>query len=174
MVEVLSKQLQELLRRGQEHQNAEPPDLLLAEAAFREVIKLAPQWAEGHYSLGSVLALSERSEEACDAYESAINLDASDPRPHIALGRILSRVGKYNPAVDCLKKGIALKPPYGEADAYNMLAEAYERQNHIDKAIVLWHQVAAMKPTYPSYDLPIQEALDKLRIHASGVADETT
>ena len=173
MVEVLSKQVQELYRRGQEHQHAEPPDLLLAEAAFREVIKLAPQWAEGHYSLGSVLALSERFKAACDAYESAINLDATDPRPHIALGWLLSQLGRYNSAVEYLQKGIALKPHYCEADANNMLAETYERQNQIEKAVELWRRVAAMQPTYPSYDIPIQEAVRKLGIYMrSASADE--
>lgn len=91
----------------------------------------------------------------------------SDSRPMISLGYYLLRSAEYNEAVFFLEKGLDLKPHYAEADARMMLAEAYEHSGKIKEAKAQWEQVRDMQTTYPSYDVPKEEAKKKLLEHGS-------
>jgi tetratricopeptide (TPR) repeat protein len=100
---------------------------------------------------------------ALQSYKEAIRLDGQDPRFHISLGTCLLALRHWPEAVKALKRGLDLKPHYAEADARLWLAEAYEGNGEKKKAEEQLKTVAAMSPSYPSYDAPINEAKQKLK-----------
>src|SRR5262245_24808771 len=108
---------QQKLKEGQEFFYAEPPDLSRAVSIFREVTRLAPDWAEGFFWLASAQLQKSGVAEAESAFRRAIELDPADSRPHLWLGIGFERAGRLDDAVRCLRAGLALHPHYGEADS---------------------------------------------------------
>ena len=86
----------------------------------------------------------------------------SDPRPPIALGKVLGKLERYSEAALFLEEGRKLKPSYAEADATFIFAEIYKKLDKIDKASCLWNKIAGMDALYPSFDRPMAEAKRKL------------
>ena len=156
-----------LLRQGQSHQFADPPNAVAAEKAYRAAIHAAPGWGEPHHWLGSVLERQGYTQEASEAYRQAIQLLAGDPRPLIALGRLQLGRGQYSEAIESLEAGLALKPHYAEADARLFLAEAFEQSGNVEHAIAQWRVVAQMQPFYPSHEHPMEDAKKKLAEHGA-------
>ena len=155
----------EYLREGQRHQFAEPPDDLAAENAYQAARRAAPEWGEPYHWLGTVFEKQDKPKEAIEAYQQAIRLLSSDPRPLIALGRLRSNCGQYEEAIRLLEAGLAMKPHDAEADARLFLAEALERSGALEKAVAQWQIVGGMKPSYPSHHRPMEEAKRKLNEH---------
>jgi tetratricopeptide (TPR) repeat protein len=152
----------QLLREGQSHQFADPPNYPAAEEAYRAAIRAAPACGEPYHCLGFVLEKQGFVDEAIEAYQRAIRLLAGDPRPLIALGALQRSRGQYSEAINSLEAGLALNPHYAEADARLILAEAFERSGKIKEAIAQWRVVAQMRPFYPSHEKPMKEAELKL------------
>ena len=155
----------DLLKEGQNFFFGDPPDYKKAKACFEQFVKLVPQSIEGHLWHGSACCAIGDFKQAIEAYRAAINCNTIDPRPRIALWRILIEIGRPKDAIEQLEKGIQLKPHYAEADARLFLATAYEKANQIGKAIEQWQIVETMTPSYPSDNAPIREAAEKLRKH---------
>jgi hypothetical protein len=61
---------------------------------------------------------------------------------------------------------LALKPAYCEADLRYMLAAARHEDGQMGLAITQWRIFAVMEPTYPSRDVPIDEASQTLEKNA--------
>jgi tetratricopeptide (TPR) repeat protein len=154
----------EMLKEGQKAFFSEPPDISKAKDCFRRATELAPDLAEGYHWLASALEALKDHGQAARAYREAIRRDGKDPRSKIALGRLLTSMGHLKEAIIELQEGVALKPHYGEADARIFLAEAYEKAKRLPAAIEQRKIVETMEPSYPSYDLPMQEARRKLEI----------
>src|SRR5262245_14752860 len=111
-------------------------------------------------------ALEEAGEvgQAASVYKQLVEV-AADPSFHIEYGHCLRRLGHWQQSIVQLEQGVALKPHYCESDARVMLAESYWAGGQKAKAIDQWRIVAAMKPEYPSYGAPIDEARAKLAEH---------
>jgi tetratricopeptide (TPR) repeat protein len=150
------------LKEGQAAFFANPPDFQKARDCFARVVLCAPEWVEGHHWFALACENGADHNQAVKSFRRAIQCDPKDPRPRIALGRLLQRMGHLKEAIAELKKGIALKPHYAEADARLFLAEAYEKAHDIAKARNQWKVVAEMESSYPSYDEPMREARKKL------------
>ena len=151
----------EILREGQKALFAQPPDLEKAKQSFERVTGLAPEWVEGHHWLAAALEQLGKSGTAVTAYKRAIRCDTSDPRPRIALGRLLVSMGHVREGATELQHGIDLKPHYGEADARLFLAEAFEKAKNFRKAAKQRKIVAATAACHPSCDKPRRETLRK-------------
>jgi tetratricopeptide (TPR) repeat protein len=152
----------QMLKEGEKAFFADPPDFLKAKDCFQKVTESAPDWVEGYHWLATAWEGLEDYQQAVKAYTEAIRCDAKDPRPRVALGRLLTVMGHVDEAIIELQHGVALKPHYGEPDSRLFLAEAYEKANRLSEAIEEWKIVERMEPSYPSYDLPMQEARRKL------------
>jgi cytochrome c-type biogenesis protein CcmH/NrfG len=153
------------LQRGQAFFFADPPNHDLAAECFRRVTDDAPKWAEGYVWLGHALTELGQADAATQAYERAVELDASDDRPVISLGVLLLRGGKPKDAIPWLERGVAMRPHYTEADTRMLLAEALEATGQLREAIVQWKTVVGMEPGYPSGDEPMRNARQKLKEH---------
>ena len=155
----------DILRAGHELFFAQPPDYRGAAELFEKVVALKPDWAEGHYWLGTTYEELGDEEQAARQWQVAHELDPSDDRPLIALGCLRSKQRRFVEAIGLLKSGIALKPHYGFADAKLFLAQALEGAGNIKQAKEQWREVLELEPMYPSYDEPIKEARQKLSLY---------
>ena len=84
-----------------------------AEAAFREVLRLKPDFAAAHNNLGSVLLALGRVEEASSAYAEAVRLQPDDSLAQHNLGRTLLLLGRPADALPHFQEAARLQP--GEA-----------------------------------------------------------
>ncbi|HUT36999.1 MAG TPA: tetratricopeptide repeat protein [Planctomycetota bacterium] len=96
---------------------------LRALAEFGRAIALDPDYAAAHTNRGTVLRQERRWDEAERAFRAAIRLGAKSPTPHVALARLLDRVGDLIEAVDELERALDADPSHVEtlmtlADSY--------------------------------------------------------
>jgi len=94
-----------------------------AEAAFRRVIEIDPNFAEAYANLGSVLANQNKLAEALPYFETAIRLKPNVPEFHYMLGKVLSAQNKRAEAVESVKKARDLYRKQGKTQAANKLDE---------------------------------------------------
>lgn len=154
--------ISKILKQGQTFFFAKSPNYVMAKDCFKKVTELAPSWIEGYHWLATALEELDCPDDAVVAYRKAIQCDPKDPRPKIALGVLLSNLGRTKEAIVELERGVELKPHYAEADARLFLADAYEKAKQIEKAKAQWRIVEGMDPCYPSDDKPMIEARQRL------------
>jgi tetratricopeptide (TPR) repeat protein len=94
-----------------------------AEAAFRRVIEIDPNFAEAYANLGSILANQNKLAEAVTYFETAIRLKPKVPEFYYMLGKVLSAQNKRAEAVESVKKARDLYRNQGKTQAANKLDE---------------------------------------------------
>lgn len=94
-----------------------------AEAAFRRVIQIDPNFAEAYANLGSILANQNKLAEGVSYLETAIRLKPNVPEFHYMLAKILSAQNKRAEAVESVKKARDLYRNQGKTQAANKLDE---------------------------------------------------
>jgi tetratricopeptide (TPR) repeat protein len=94
-----------------------------AEAAFRRVIEIDPNFAEAYANLGSILANQNKLAEAVTYFETAIRLKPKVPEFYYMLGKVLSAQNKRAEAVESIKKARDLYRNQGKTEAANKLDE---------------------------------------------------
>ena len=94
-----------------------------AEAAFRRVIEIDPNFAEAYANLGSILANQNKLAEAVSYLQTAIRLKPKVPEFYYMLGKVLSAQTKSAEAVDSIKKARDLYRNQGKNQAANKLDE---------------------------------------------------
>ncbi len=154
-----------ILIEGHELFFAEPPDHRGAAERYAKVIALSPDWGEGHQWLGAAYEALGDEDRAATEYQAAHELDPDDSRPIISLGILRTRQQHFDEAITLLKRGVSSKPHYGFADAKLFLAEAFEGARKIEQAQQQWQEVLELESMYPSYDEPMKQAREKLRLH---------
>ena len=94
-----------------------------AEAAFRRVIEIDPNFAEAYANLGSILANQNKLAEAVSYLQTAIRLKPKVPEFYYMLGKVLSAQNKRAEAVESVKKARDLYRNQGKTQAANKLDE---------------------------------------------------
>ncbi|HLK66918.1 MAG TPA: tetratricopeptide repeat protein [Bryobacteraceae bacterium] len=88
-----------------------------AEAAYREAIRLDPNYEEAYFNLGVVLR-KDRPSEAQALFRKALELDPDFASAHRELGFLLSKRGDVSNAERHLRKSIELQPNDCRAHIY--------------------------------------------------------
>jgi hypothetical protein len=122
-----------------------------AVAAFREAIRLKPDFPQPHHSLG--LALRARGElaGAVAAFREAIRLKPDYAAAHSSLGSALGDQGKLAEAVAAHKEALRLAPDAPEAHCN--LGLALEAQGRFPEALASLrkgHGLGSRRPRWPS------------------------
>lgn len=100
-----------------------------AAARLRAAIDVHPDNADWHAALARVLEALGDLKPAADAYQAALDLDASDHTLFERLASVLCRTRRYEKAIDILDQLLSLEPSY--EPAYCLKVEAYtELGNH--------------------------------------------
>lgn len=84
--------------------------LAQAEQNFRTVITAEPENPEGHYHLGLVLRMKDRSDEARKEFETVVRLNPDDYKAHGNLGLIAMEQGDRETAIRHLETALKLNP----------------------------------------------------------------
>lgn len=150
------------LALGYKYFFGEPRNIPAAAREFGRVTDLAPDWSEGYALLSCALEEMGQVDGAIATCREAMRRAPDDFRHPLALGRIFLGKNQYAKSIKMLRKGISLKPRYGVADAHNLLAEALFGAGEADEAYKVWRFVLTLKPTYPSYEAPLQAARHRL------------
>jgi serine/threonine-protein kinase len=129
----------------QAHVRPEAADVLgRAVAAARAAIRLEPDDALAHNSLGNALAGQGKLEAAVAEYRAAIRLKPDYAGAHYNLGLALAGQGKPEAAVAEYREAIRLKPDY--ADGHHNLGFALARRGEAEAAIAEYREAIRLKP----------------------------
>jgi len=103
------------------------PGQVLAEAQdeWRQSLRTFPDVASDHTTLGWLESETGRTENATKELEIAARMDPTDPRPHVYLGVIAARAGRYADALHQFKTAQSLNPSYANLD--RLIEEARKR-----------------------------------------------
>ncbi len=129
-----------------------------AEVAYREAIRLKPDYPVAHYILGTALERQGKYEKAKVAYREAIRLKPDYPVAHFNLGTALWEQGKHEEAKVAYREAIRLKPDYPEAHYF--LGTALWMQGKYEEAEVAYREAIRLKPDDPEAHYFLGTALE--------------
>jgi tetratricopeptide (TPR) repeat protein len=90
-------------------------DSAVAEAAFREAVRLKPELAAAHLALGNDLARRGDEPGAESAYREAMRLDAGSAEARFALGNVFAKQRNFEAAMNAYRAALALDPTHVQA-----------------------------------------------------------
>ncbi|MEG4214454.1 tetratricopeptide repeat protein [Microcoleus sp. Pol14C6] len=128
----------------QRSQNAEDEEI----AAYRQAIKVDPQFAWAYNLLGNALSDKWKLNEAIAAYRQAVQIDPNDTKAYKSLGHLLFFFqGKPDEAIAAYRQAIQINP--NDAEAYSRLGWALQQQGRLDEAIAAYRQAIQIDPNDP-------------------------
>jgi tetratricopeptide (TPR) repeat protein len=114
--------------------------------AYKQAIRLEPDYAEAHNNLGVTYINLGFHQEALQACKQVIKLEPDYAMAHYNLGVAYSKLGLYRDALQALKQAIRLKPDY--AKAHYSLGVAYSKLGLYRDALQALKQAIRLKPDY--------------------------
>ena len=122
----------------------------LAETQLRKVIEIEPDFAQGYYSLGLLLAEDNaRLDEAVEQLQAAARLDAANSRIRYNLGLALQHLQRWSEAEQSLRAAYELAPNVPEY--LHSLAILYSQQGSAAKAIACAEELVRRYPDSRQY-----------------------
>jgi len=118
-----------------------------AAAAFREAIKVQPDYTNAWYNLGWAYARAGQFSAAAGAYRQLTKLAPRDARAWIELGDAEAGAGRQTEAVAAYNAVIKLKPD--SADGYFHLGAALANQGNTTEAVDAFRQALRRDPNLP-------------------------
>lgn len=147
---------------GTVYLSTEPVDCEAALKEFRELVRKAPDWAEGHQSLGRTLMRQGRTAEALKSFREELRLRPDSPWAQVEISRHLLTRGEYREAVAVLL-GKATAPRFCTmADAHLLMAEFLIRWSYAE-ARAEWEYILTLDETIPAYRVAQVEARKRLQ-----------
>jgi len=104
--------------------------LARAQDEWAESLRTFSDVAEDHMTLGRLDMHRGRSEEAAKELQIAIDLDPRDARPHVYLGVLAARAGRYDEALQHFKTAKTIAPGYQNLD--RLIEESTKRSSKGD------------------------------------------
>lgn len=117
-----------------------------AKEAYREAIRLKPDYADVYYNLGVVMAEQGGSAEAMKDYRRAIEIDPDYSAAYYNLGALLQSQGKLDEAIWNYYQTLRVQPY--DAYAHNNLGNALRREGKLVEAIRHYRLALQFKPDY--------------------------
>ena len=122
-----------------------------AERQFREILRIEPDLAEIHYSLGLLLAEDEsRLAEAAESLAAAAELSPDNPRIHYNLGLAYQTLKRPGDAEKELKRALKLSDS-DPTDCLVALAILYSQQKHLQEAARYADELIRIQPGNPQW-----------------------
>ncbi len=121
--------------------------------AYKQAIRLNPDFAEVHLKLGNAYRKLKRYKKAVESYKNAIRLNPDDANAHHGLGLSFSDQGRFREAEAAFKQTIRLNPDH--VNAHLLLGVVYGEQGRIRESIMELQMAIKLKPDYilPHYTL---------------------
>ena len=142
--------------------STQPVDCEAALKEFRELVRKAPHWPEGHEHLGRTLMRQGRTAEALKSFREVLRLRPHSPIAQVEISRHLLGRGEYREAVAVLL-GKAIAPHFCTmADAHLLMAEFLIRWSSAD-ARAEWEYILTLDETIPANRVAQIEARKRLQ-----------
>jgi len=135
--------LQELLQTGLGHHQA--GRLSQAEAAYRQILQVAPDQPDALHLLGMVANQAGQNELAVELISKAITINPAAPM-YYNLGNVFREQGKQDAAVDCFRKALQLQPDH--VNACLNLGVVLKAQGKLDEAAGNFRKVLKLRPGF--------------------------
>ncbi|MBX3415415.1 MAG: tetratricopeptide repeat protein [Pirellulales bacterium] len=116
----------------------------LAEGAYREALRLTPDFLEANVQLGTLLRRSGRLHEAAQHFQIAREHDARFVPAHIGLGIVRQKLGDPRAAAEAYQQALRLAPAHPQA-RFN-LATVLHQMGESVQAIELYRDVLQSSP----------------------------
>ena len=113
---------------------------------YEQVVRIVPNFANGHEHLAEVLARLGRVPEAIEHYEQALRIRPDYAEAHCSLGITLARSGRTTDAIREFEQAVRYKPDY--AEAHCSLGVALAALGRTPEAISQFEQAVRYKPDY--------------------------
>ncbi|MGD1020951.1 MAG: tetratricopeptide repeat protein, partial [Verrucomicrobiia bacterium] len=137
-------------------------------ARDEDILRMKPDFADGHYSLGDALMREGKNEEAIAQFEQALRIKPDFAEAHSDLGVVLAQTGKIEEAIAQFEQALRIKPDYAVAH-YN-LGFALAQTGKIEEAITHYQQALRTEPDDADVHYNLANALSKLGQTAEAVA----
>ena len=113
--------------------------------SYKKALDARPDWAEGHFIIGTIL---ENNGELTAALESYNNLLKIDPcaAAYNAIGMILGEKGELEASIKSYEKGIIMDK--NSADLYNNLGNSQRNNRQLNAALDSYQKALSISPTH--------------------------
>lgn len=116
-----------------------------AEQAYREIISTFPLNVEGYAALGNLLSGDGRNDEARQILERGLKIQPDMPQLHNMLTSAYVALGETEKAVESAQRYVSLS---GEPNAYDTLANTYQRIGRYSEAQDTYLEAVRRKPDF--------------------------
>ncbi|MEO5374860.1 MAG: tetratricopeptide repeat protein [Alphaproteobacteria bacterium] len=117
-----------------------------AAALYAQVLEVAPEYAPGHFMLGSVLYDLGRLEEAAASLGRGLVLQPEHPEAHHGLGTVLFGLKRYDEAIAHLGRAVMLG--LERAEGRYLLGLALHRTGRLEEAVANFRCALALRPDW--------------------------
>jgi superkiller protein 3 len=138
------KQIEQYLQEAQAAEKAKDYDR--AAAAYQAILKIRPEWALIHQSLGVVYHLQSRFPEAIASLERALKLDASLWGSQLFLGMGYYRTNQFLKAIPALEQSVKLNSKLAESEARLWLGSSFLALSRFEEALTQFRRLSELKP----------------------------
>ena len=114
--------------------------------AYKQAIKLKPDYVDAFNNMGNALKAQGNLGEAIEVYKNVISLKPDYADAYINMGLILHDQGKLDQAIEANIKAISLKPDY--AEAYSNMGNVQKDQGKLGQAISAYKKALTFKSNY--------------------------
>ena len=108
----------------------------LALHAYREAVKLRPNFSDAYINMGNVFYYQEKHEDAARYYRFAIEAEPDNAKAHFNLGNTLDEIGSTEEAISCYLQSRDLDSSF--PDVHYNLAAACEKLERWREAFRHW------------------------------------
>lgn len=115
-----------------------------AVACYSRLVKIVPDYPEGHYNLGSAQQKKGDLKDAAASYRTALKLKPDLVEAHSNLGVILQQLNDVEGAVASFRQALRLRP--GFADAHLNLGNALRAQGALEEAARSYRAALELSP----------------------------
>jgi hypothetical protein len=102
---------------------------------------------QGYYRLGVIFERQQKTAEAMQAYQKALQLDPTQGKAEVNLGTLLARAGRLDEARGHLRRGVGLDPL--SVIGLTNLGQLEQLQGRRDEALGLYRRALKVDPSYP-------------------------
>ena len=124
-------------------------------------IRIRPDVAAFHNSLGNELLALGQPERSCLCFEQALHLQPGYAEAYVNFGNALQALGRPEEAEFCYAKALELNP--GLAEAHNNLGNARTARGLVEAALACFERAIELKPDYAEARVNLAGALLRLR-----------
>ncbi len=118
-----------------------------AEANYRQILQIKPDFAEIYNNLGVVLQAQDKLAAAEDCFRQVLKFKPNSAHAYNNLGNLFQAQHKLEEAKNYYRLALTIEPQF--AEAHNNLGNILKNQAQFDEALIFYRRVLEIKPDFP-------------------------